>query len=78
MKTKHTKGHFKITLLHNVALWKQDKPVELKSQKGKAILAYLLLSSGARETRDHISDLLWSEAGIGKARTSLRQVIHSR
>ena len=77
MKTKHTNGHFKITLLHNVALWRQGKPVELKSQKGKAILAYLLLNSGARATRDRISDLLWSKAGIEKARTSLRQVIHS-
>jgi len=77
MKTRHQEGHFKIALLHNFGLWKQGDTIALKSQKGKAILAYLALSGAARETRDRISDLLWSEVGIEKARTSLRQVIHS-
>jgi adenylate cyclase len=49
--------------------------VPLKSQKSKALLAYLSLPPGKPRSREQIMALLWSERGDAQARASLRQVL---
>ena len=49
--------------------------VQLKSQKAKALLAYLALSPGQTASREQIMALLWSDRAEAQARASLRQVL---
>jgi len=49
--------------------------IPLKSQKAKALLAYLALPPGKSRSRDQIMALLWSDRGEAQARASLRQVL---
>lgn len=49
--------------------------IPLKSQKAKALLAYLALSPGKTRSREEIMALLWSDRGEDQARASLRQVL---
>ena len=50
-------------------------PIPLKSQKAKALLAYLALSPEYTRSREEIMALLWSDRGEAQARASLRQVL---
>jgi adenylate cyclase len=49
--------------------------ISLKSQKAKALLAYLALPPGKSRSREEIMALLWSERGDAQARASLRQAL---
>jgi TolB-like protein len=49
--------------------------IPLKSQKAKALLAYLALPPGKTRSREEIMALLWSDRGEAQARASLRQVL---
>jgi adenylate cyclase len=49
--------------------------IPLKSQKAKALLAYLALPPGKARSREEIMALLWSDRGEAQARASLRQVL---
>lgn len=49
--------------------------IPLKSQKAKALLAYLALSPGKSRSREEIMALLWSDRAEAQARASLRQVL---
>ncbi len=49
--------------------------IPLKSQKARALLAYLALPPGKSRSREQIMALLWSERGEAQARASLRQVL---
>ncbi len=49
--------------------------VPVKSQKAKALLAYLALSPGMERSREEIMALLWSDRAEAQARASLRQVL---
>jgi DNA-binding SARP family transcriptional activator len=49
--------------------------IPLKSQKAKALLAYLALPPGKSRSREEIMALLWSDRGEAQARASLRQVL---
>ncbi len=49
--------------------------IALKSQKAKALLAYLALPPGKSRSREEIMALLWSDRGEAQARASLRQVL---
>ncbi|MFN8445024.1 MAG: tetratricopeptide repeat protein [Caldilineaceae bacterium] len=54
----------------------QDQyPIEFRSNKGKALLAYLLLTQGRPVARTTLTDLLWSDYTMNSARTNLRQVL---
>ena len=77
MSTESCTISLNTTLLRHFSLSKQGSPIDIKSQKARAILAYLLLNGTGYETRERIADLLWSEVGADKARMSLRQVIRS-
>ena len=52
------------------------REVRLRSRKCRAVLAYLALSETRQETRERLVGLLWSESEEGKARASLRQILH--
>src|SRR3954464_15989508 len=52
------------------------QPLAIKNKKAQAVVAYLLLAPGRRETRERLCGLLWSESSEEKARASLRQVLH--
>ncbi len=49
--------------------------IPLKSQRARALLAYLALPPGKVRSREEIMALLWSERGDAQARASLRQVL---
>ena len=52
-----------------------DREIPLISRKACALVAYLALAPGMKESRDRLAGLLWSEADNTKARTSLRQTL---
>jgi DNA-binding SARP family transcriptional activator len=65
-----------ISLLGGMALHVGDREVALSNRKARALIAYLAVTPGMRETRDRLVGLLWSETEDGKARASLRQLLH--
>jgi DNA-binding SARP family transcriptional activator len=66
----------RISLLGGMTLHIGDREVALSNRKARALIAYLALAPGMRETRDRLVGLLWSETEDGKARASLRQLLH--
>jgi len=66
----------RISLLEGMTLRVGDREVALTSLKAKALIAYLVLAPGMKETRDRLVGLLWSENEDAKARASLRQLLH--
>jgi DNA-binding SARP family transcriptional activator len=64
-----------ISVLGNVSVSFGGREVRLKSQKSRAVLAYLAVTDG-QESRERLVGLLWSESDEPKARGSLRQVLH--
>lgn len=52
------------------------RPIEFPSRKSRALLAYLALTEGRRETRDRLVGLFWSESDEARARASLRQSVY--
>lgn len=63
--------------LGNLRLHCFGSQIVIKSRKGLAIIAYLALSEGGRETRERLSGLLWSNSEEDKARGALRQCLHA-
>ncbi|HEV2364906.1 MAG TPA: BTAD domain-containing putative transcriptional regulator [Caulobacteraceae bacterium] len=51
------------------------KPAAIPSRRGRALLAYLLLSEDHAATRERLAGLLWSDRGETQARASLRQCL---
>jgi DNA-binding SARP family transcriptional activator/TolB-like protein len=51
------------------------RPVELRTQKARAVLSYLALTEAKHESRERLVGLLWSRSDEEKARASLRQVV---
>jgi DNA-binding SARP family transcriptional activator len=70
------KPMLRISLLDGVALHIDGREVALSSRKARALIAYLVLAPGMKETRDRLCGLLWSETDQAKARASLRQLLH--
>src|SRR5262245_31223842 len=51
------------------------KLLDLPGQKDRALLAILVLSSGAALPRDKLTGLLWSDRGDAQARDSLKHAL---
>jgi len=51
--------------------------VDLRSSKGRALLAYLLLAQARPMTRANLTNLLWQDYTATSARTNLRQTLAS-
>jgi len=66
----------RILLLDRVALDTGDRQIVLRNRKAAALMAYLALTPGMRETRERLVGLLWSETEPAKARGSLRQLLY--
>ena len=66
----------RILLLEGAALDTGHKQIMLPSRKAAALLAYLALTPGMKETRERLVGLLWSEMEPAKARGSLRQLLY--
>ena len=54
-----------------------DRPIELRSKKAQALLAYLSVHPGQPHARDKLSALLWPDVDDTQARQSLRQALLS-
>ncbi len=68
-QTHLTLGLFgQLTILHN------EQPVEVKSHKAEALLAYLALQRRP-QNRDGLATLLWPEANQERARANLRRAL---
>ena len=52
-----------------------DRPIDLRSRKAQALLAYLSAHLGQPQLRDKLSALLWPEVDDSQARQSLRQAL---
>lgn len=53
-----------------------DSDIVLSHRKCRALMAYLALADTARESRERLVGLLWSESDEERARASLRQCLH--
>src|SRR3954447_9357903 len=65
-----------VSLLDAFSASHDGQPLAIKNKKAQAVVAYLLLAPGRRETRERLCGLLWSESSEEKARGSLRQALH--
>ncbi len=52
-----------------------DRPLAITARKTRALLAFLALQDGARQSRERLAALLWEEADAELARSSLRQAL---
>jgi len=50
-----------------------DRPLKITARKTRALLAYLALQNGTRQSRERLAALLWEDADAELARSSLRQ-----
>lgn len=75
-RAHRAKPLLQISLLGGMAVHIGDREVALSSRKARALIAYLALTPGMRESRDRLVGLLWSETEDAKARASLRQLLH--
>jgi DNA-binding SARP family transcriptional activator len=66
----------RLCLFGRTSLWAGKREIAIKCRKGMALVAYLALTPGMKETRDRLAGLLWSEKEATKARASLRQTLH--
>ncbi|HJU30713.1 MAG TPA: BTAD domain-containing putative transcriptional regulator [Hyphomicrobiaceae bacterium] len=66
----------RVSLLDGFGLEAGGGKLALSSCKARALIAYLVLTPGMKETRERLIGLLWSETEDGKARASLRQLLH--
>ena len=64
----------KFTLLGAPRFERNNQPVELKSTKAIALLAYLAVT-GSPHSRDHLVDLLWPDSLPDAARKNLRNTL---
>ncbi len=71
------KPKVRIRVLGDLAICVGEREIVLPSRKAKAMIAYLVLAPGMRETRDRLVGLLWSETEDANARASLRQLLYS-
>src|SRR5512145_49261 len=62
-------GHFQ------VELGEQDVTATLRTEKERALLAYLVMEPGRSFTREGLAELLWPDRVEAVARTSLRQAL---
>ena len=51
------------------------EPVALSAKKARALLAYLALGAGRRQSRERLAALFWMDSNEHHARTSLRQAL---
>jgi DNA-binding SARP family transcriptional activator len=75
-RAHRAKPLIRVSLLDGLTLRVDGREVALSSRKARALIAYLVLTPGMKETRDRLVGLLWSETEDAKARTSLRQLLH--
>jgi DNA-binding SARP family transcriptional activator len=66
----------RMRLLDDPALYIGDRELPLTSRKAKALVSYLVLAPGMRDSRERLAGLLWSESENEKARACLRQLLH--
>ncbi len=52
-----------------------DRPIPVKARKARALLAFLALQNGMRQSRERLAALLWEDADAELARSSLRQAL---
>ena len=52
-----------------------DRVLKIPARKTRALLAFLALQNGARQSRERLAALLWEDADAELARSSLRQAL---
>jgi DNA-binding SARP family transcriptional activator len=52
-----------------------DRPLKITARKTRALLAFLALQNGSRQSRERLAALLWEDADAELARSSLRQAL---
>jgi DNA-binding SARP family transcriptional activator len=77
VETHRSQPLLRISLFDGIALHIGDRELTLSNRKARALIAYLAATPGMKETRDRLVGLLWSETEEGRARGSLRQLLHA-
>ncbi len=65
----------RIRLIDGLSLSVGGRPLEIRSARGRALLAALALSEDGALAREDAAALLWPDAGPDRARLSLRQTV---
>lgn len=68
-------GQVRLAVLGGVKAFVDGEPVNLRSRKAHALLAYLTMSGKVCLQREYLAGLLWSDVETAKARSSLRQTV---
>ena len=66
----------KLSLLGGVSLYFGNQQITIENRKANALVAYLAIAPGMKESRQRLAGLLWSETEDARALASLRQSLH--
>ncbi len=67
----------RIELLGRLRITLAQQPLaSVNTNRLQSLLAFLVLNSGAPQSREHLAFLLWPESGESQARTNLRQLLY--
>jgi adenylate cyclase len=64
-----------LNVLGRLGIRSESEPVELRSKKARALLAYLAVESGRSITRERLAALLWGGTRDERARHNVRQAL---
>lgn len=69
-------GHnVELKVLGRLEIRRQGEPIELRSKKARALLAYLAVENGRPVTRERLATLLWGGTRDERARHNVRQAL---
>jgi DNA-binding SARP family transcriptional activator len=66
----------RVSLLGEQAITRDGTGVQLRSSRGVALVAFLVVHAGVPQARERIAGLFWPESADGQALTNLRHELH--
>src|SRR5215475_15926733 len=66
-----------VSLLGEQAITRDGTSVQVRSSRGVALVAFLVVHVGVPQTRQRIAGLFWPESADGQALTNLRRELHN-
>ena len=65
-----------VSLLGEQAITRDGTGVRVRSSRGFALVAFLVVHAGVPQPRERIAGLFWPESADGQALTNLRRELH--
>jgi len=66
----------RVSLLGEQAITRDGRSVRVRSSRGVALVAFLVVHAGVPQARERIAGLFWPESADGQALTNLRHELH--